>query len=69
MMLTAILIIGALLVAGRLAKGMEQTALMTYVSFHESDASARMLKVQAIQNLDRIDNAFVRSQVVNHILK
>lgn len=68
-MLTAILIIGALLVAGRLAKGMEQTALMTYVQHHEPDASARMLKVQAIQNLDRIDNAFVRSQVVNQILK
>jgi len=65
----AVLIVVGLIVVGACAKGMEQTALITYVQYHETDPAARMLKVQAIQNLDRIDNAFVRSQVVNHILK
>ena len=66
---TWVLVVGGLIIFAGCARGMEQTALLTYVSFHEEDAAARMLKVQAIQNLDKIENAFVRSQVVNHILK
>ena len=66
---TPVLVIVGLIFVGAFARGMEQSALMTYVSFHEQDAAARMLKVQAIQNLDKIENAFVRSQVVNQILK
>jgi hypothetical protein len=66
---TWVLVAGGLAILGACAKGMEQTALMTYVQYHETDPAARMLKVQAIQNLDKIENAFVRSQVVNHILK
>lgn len=66
---TIVLVVIGLIVVGACAKGMEQSALMTYVQYQETDPAARMLKVQAIQNLDRIENAFVRSQVVNHILK
>jgi hypothetical protein len=65
----AVLVVVGLIVVGACARGMEQTALMTYVQHHETDPAARMLKVQAIQNLNQIDNAFLRSQVVNHILK
>jgi hypothetical protein len=65
----AVLVVVGLIVVGVCARGMEQTALMTYVQHHETDPAARMLKVQAIQNLNQIDNAFLRSQVVNHILK
>jgi len=64
-----VLVVVGLIVVGVCARGMEQTALMTYVQHHETDPAARMLKVQAIQNLNQIDNAFLRSQVVNHILK
>jgi hypothetical protein len=66
---TWVLVVGGLAILGACARGMEQTALMTYVQHHETDPAARMLKVQAIQNLNQIDNAFLRSQVVNHILK
>jgi Tfp pilus assembly protein PilP len=65
----AVLVVVGLIVVGACARGMEQTALMTYVQHHETDPAARILKVQAIQNLNQIDNAFLRSQVVNHILK
>ena len=66
---TWVLIVGGLAILGACARGMEQSALLAYVQHHETDPAARMLKVQAIQDLDRIENAFVRSQVVNHILK
>ena len=66
---TWVLVVGGLAILGTCARGMEQTALLAYVQHHETDPAARMLKVQAIQDLDRIENAFVRSQVVNHILK
>ena len=66
---TWVLVVGGLAILGACAKGMEQSALLAYVQCHETDPAARMLKVQAIQDLDRIENVFVRSQVVNHILK
>lgn len=66
---TWVLVVGGLAILGACAKGMEQSALLAYVQYHETDSAARMLKVQAIQDLDRIENAFVRSQVVNQILK
>ena len=66
---TWVLVVGGLAIVGACARGMEQSALLAYVQHHETDPAARMLKVQAIQDLDRIENAFVRSQVVNHILK
>jgi len=66
---TPILVIGGLIIVGLCSKSMEQSALLTYVQYHETDPAARMLKVQAIQDLDKIENAFVRSQVVNQILK
>jgi len=66
---TWVLVVGGLAIFGACARGMEQSALLAYVQHHETDPAARMLKVQAIQDLDRIENAFVRSQVVNHILK
>ena len=66
---TWVLVVGGLAILGACARGMEQSALLAYVQYHETDPAARMLKVQAIQDLDRIENAFVRSQVVNQILK
>ena len=66
---TPILVIGGLIVFALGARGIEQSVLLTYVQCHETDSAARMLKVQAIQDLDKIEDSFVRAQVVNHILK
>ena len=62
-------IILAVIVIGAIAKPSEQIVLMNYVSTHETDPAARMLKMQMIQNLDNVQNDFVRGQMVNQILK
>ena len=63
------LIILAVIVIGAIAKPGEKVMLMQYVSHHETDPAARMLKIQMIHNLDNIQDDFVRAQTVNQILK
>jgi hypothetical protein len=68
-LMTIGLIVLAVLVIGAIAKPAEQVMLMNYVSAHEQDPAARMLKMQMIANLDNIQDGFVRAQMVNQILK
>ena len=68
-LMTIGLIVLAVLVIGAIAKPTEQVMLMNYVSAHEQDPAARMLKMQMITNLDNIQDGFVRAQMVNQILK
>mgnify|MGYP000095933524 FL=1 len=68
-LMTIGLIVLAVLVIGAIAKPTEQVMLMNYVSAHEQDPAARMLKMQMIANLDNIQDGFVRAQMVNQILK
>ena len=63
------LIFFAVMVVGLIAKPGEKVMLMQYVMHHETDPAARMLKIQMIQNLDNIQDDFVRGQTVNQILK
>jgi hypothetical protein len=66
---TWVLVVGGIIIFALNAKGIEQSVLLTYVQHHETDSAARMLKVQAIQDLDKIEDSFIRAQVVNHIMK
>lgn len=68
-LMTIGLIVLAVIVIGAIAKPGEQVMLMNYVSAHETDPAARMLKIQMINNLDNIKDDFVRAQTVNQILK
>ena len=68
-LMTIGLIVLAVIVIGAIAKPTEQVMLMQYVSAHEQDPAARMLKMQMIANLDNIQDGFVRAQMVNQILK
>jgi hypothetical protein len=68
-LMTIGLIVLAVIVIGAIAKPTEQVMLMNYVSAHEQDPAARMLKMQMIANLDNIQDGFVRAQMVNQILK
>jgi hypothetical protein len=68
-LMTIGLIVLAVIVIGAIAKPTEQVMLMNYVSAHEQDPAARMLKMQMITNLDNIQDGFVRAQMVNQILK
>lgn len=68
-LMTIGLVILAVFVIAAIAKPAEQVMLMQYVSAHEQDPAARMLKIQMIHNLDNIQDDFVRAQTVNQILK
>lgn len=68
-LITIGLVVLAVIVIGAIAKPAEQTMLMNYVSAHETDPAARMLKMQMIANLDNIQDGFVRGQMINQILK
>ena len=68
-LMTIGVIVLAVIVIGAIAKPTEQVMLMQYVSAHEQDPAARMLKMQMISNLDNIQDGFVRAQMVNQILK
>jgi len=68
-LMTIGLIVLAVFVIGAIAKPTEQAMLMNYVTAHEQDPAARMLKIQMIHNLDNIKDDFVRAQTVNQILK
>lgn len=68
-LMTIGLIVLAVIVIGAIAKPAEQVMLMNYVSAHETDPAARMLKIQMIHNLDNIKDDFVRAQTVTQILK
>jgi len=68
-LMTIGLIVLAVFVIGAIAKPTEQVMLMNYVTAHEQDPAARMLKIQMIHNLDNIKDDFVRAQTVNQILK
>jgi hypothetical protein len=68
-LMTIGLVILAVFVIAAIAKPAEQVMLMQYVSAHETDPAARMLKIQMIHNLDNIRDDFVRAQTVNQILK
>jgi hypothetical protein len=68
-LMTIGVIVLAVIVIGAIAKPTEQVMLMNYVSAHEQDPAARMLKMQMIANLDNIQDGFVRAQMVNQILK
>jgi len=68
-LMTIGLIVLAVIVIGAIAKPAEQVMLMNYVSAHETDPAARMLKMQMIHNLDNIKDDFVRAQTVTQILK
>ena len=68
-LMTIGVIVLAVIVIGAIAKPTEQVMLMNYVSAHEQDPAARMLKMQMITNLDNIQDGFVRAQMVNQILK
>lgn len=68
-LMTIGLIVLAVIVIGAIAKPAEKVMLMQYVSAHETDPAARMLKIQMINNLDNIKDDFVRAQTVNQILK
>lgn len=59
----------AVIVIGAIAKPGEQITLMNYVSTHETDPAARMLKMQMIRDLDSVKDGFVRNQMINQILK
>lgn len=68
-LMTIGLIVLVVLVIGAIARPGEQVMLMQYVSTHETDPAARMLKIQMIHNLDNIKDDFVRAQTVTQILK
>jgi hypothetical protein len=68
-LMTIGIIVLAVFVISKIAKPAEQVMLMNYVSAHETDPAARMLKMQMIHNLDNIKDDFVRAQTVNQILK
>jgi hypothetical protein len=68
-LMTVGIIILAVIVIGGAAKSAEKVMLMQYVSAHETDPAARMLKMQMITNLDQVQDAVVRGQLVNQILK
>ena len=50
-LMTIGLIVLAAIVIGAIAKPAEQVMLINYVSAHETDPAARMLKIQMIHNL------------------
>lgn len=68
-LMTIGLIVLAVIVIGAIANPAEKVMLMQYVSAHETDPAARMLKIQMIHNLDNIKDDFVRAQTVTQILK
>jgi hypothetical protein len=68
-LITIGIIILAVIVIGAIASPAEKVMLMQYVSAHEQDPASRMLKIQMINNLDNVQDGFVRGQIINHILK
>lgn len=69
LMTIGLIVLAFIVVAAIVGRSGEQIVLMQYVSSHETDPAARMLKIQMIHNLDKINDDFVRAQTVNQILK
>jgi hypothetical protein len=68
-LITIGVILLVVIIIGGAAKSAEKVVLIQYVSAHETDPAARMLKMQMITNLDHVQDVVVRGQLVNQILK